>query len=158
MPGDVTATRLESLGEFILNAEHTFARTDQGYDGEEWIYQDSDANVLRRQMWSLSLNKWTEFGYLGTAPITTITGATTLDDSDYFVLCDASGGAFTVTLPAAASHTGRIYHIKKTDSSANAVTTDGNASETIDGATTQVNSTQYNSISIVSDGSNWHIY
>ena len=88
------------------------------------------------------------------AKTTTYTALTT----DCFITCDASGGAFTVTLPAVSTVTGQIYHIKKTDSSANAVTTDGNASETIDGATTQVNSTQYNSISIVSDGSNWHIY
>ena len=37
------------------------------------------------------------------------------------------------------------------------VTIDGNASETIDGATTYALSAQYQSISIYSDGSNWHV-
>jgi hypothetical protein len=85
------------------------------------------------------------------------TGAYTLTDDDYTVTCDSSGGAFTITLPAASGRTGRVYNIKKTDSSANAVTVDGNASETIDGATTVVITTQYDSLQIQSDGSNWHI-
>ncbi len=89
--------------------------------------------------------------------VTVITSAITLDDTHAVVICDASSAAFTVTLPAASKFTGRIYHIKKTDSSANAVTVDGNASETIDGDTTKVISTQYDSMMIVCDGSNWHI-
>jgi hypothetical protein len=77
--------------------------------------------------------------------------------SDDVILCSASGGAFTITLPAAASSTGLHLVVKKTDSGFNAVTIDGNASETIDGATTKKLSTQYESIEIVCDGSNWHI-
>lgn len=92
------------------------------------------------------------------ANVTTQTSATlTLDASHWTVLCDCTSNAITITLPAAASHTGRIYNVKKIDSTANAVTVDGNGSETIDGATTQTISIQYNSIMIQSDGSNWHI-
>jgi hypothetical protein len=86
-----------------------------------------------------------------------ISSATTLGDTHYVVTCDASGGAFTVTLPAASSVDGRIYHIKKTDSSGNAVTVDGNSSETIDGDTTKAINVQYDSMMISCDGSNWHI-
>ena len=77
--------------------------------------------------------------------------------SDFAIMCDASGGGFTITLPAAASHTGRVYHIKKIDSSGNIVTVDGNSSETIDDATTAVLTTQYESITIQSDGDEWFI-
>jgi hypothetical protein len=73
------------------------------------------------------------------------------------ILCDATGGAFTINLPAAASSAERVYCIKKTDSSANAVTVDGNASETIDGALTQSIAVQYSSITIVCDGTSWFI-
>lgn len=73
------------------------------------------------------------------------------------ILCDASSGAFTINLPAAASFTDRQYVIKKTDSSANAITIDGNSSETIDGATTQALTVQYQSITIACNGSNWFI-
>jgi hypothetical protein len=77
--------------------------------------------------------------------------------TDYAIMCDASGGGFTITLPAAASHTGRVYHIKKIDLSGNIVTVDGNSSETIDDATTAVLTTQYESITIQSDGDEWFI-
>jgi hypothetical protein len=78
--------------------------------------------------------------------------------SDCQIAVDASGGARTITLYAASSNAGRQIKIKKTDSSANTVTIDGNSSETIDGATTQVISAQYTSLSLVCDGSNWHIF
>lgn len=92
-----------------------------------------------------------------TQNIVSKTAAYTATDRDYTILCNATSAAFTITLPAAASHTGRIYNIKKTDSSANAVTIDGNASETIDGTTTKILNTQYDRLMIQCDGSNWHV-
>lgn len=71
------------------------------------------------------------------------------------LLVDASGGARTVNLPAA-SGGGRIV-VKKTDSSANVVTIDGDGSETIDGSLTLVLGFQYDSVTLVSDGSDWWI-
>jgi hypothetical protein len=50
-----------------------------------------------------------------------------------------------------------MYHIKKIDSGAGNVIIDGNASETIDGATTYTLTTQYESVTIVSDGATWWI-
>ena len=88
---------------------------------------------------------------------TTKTANYTATSTDVVILCDVSGGAFTITLPAAANNTHRMYIIKKTDSSVNAVTVDGNASETIDGGTTAIITTQYESVIIICDGSNWHI-
>lgn len=84
----------------------------------------------------------------------------TLVSTDDLILVDSSGGAFTLTLPAAASNTGKVFMIKKTDSTfatANAVTVDGNASETIDGSLTRTLNTQHEEYSIVSDGTNWRI-
>lgn len=91
------------------------------------------------------------------ATINSVSANTTLDSSYYTVLVDASGGARTITLPAAVNNSARIYIIKKTDSSGNSVTVDANASETIDGATTYVLTVQYESITVQCDGSNWHI-
>ena len=85
------------------------------------------------------------------------TAAYTATDRDQTILCNAGSGAFTVTLPAAQGISGRIYRIKKTDSGGNAVTVDGNASETIDGATTNVLSSQYDVVEIQADGVNWHV-
>lgn len=87
--------------------------------------------------------------------ITTKTAAYTATSADDTILCDASGGAFTVSLPAAAAVSGKVYVIKKIDSSANAVTIDPNGSETIDGATTNALSSQNQRRHIQSDGTNW---
>lgn len=89
--------------------------------------------------------------------VSTITASATLTTSQTVVLCDATSGAITATLPAAAGNTGKRYFIKKTDSSANAVTVDGNGAETIDDTATQVLASQYDSIEIVSDGTEWWI-
>jgi hypothetical protein len=89
--------------------------------------------------------------------VNNITTNTTLTLSYRIVTCDASGGAFTVTLPAAAGAKLHTYNIKKTDSSGNAVTIDGNASETVDGDLTKSLNLQYESLTIISNGSNWYI-
>lgn len=86
-----------------------------------------------------------------------ITSNITLNSSHYVVLCNATSGNITVTLPASVNNARRVYHIKKTDSSSNTVIIDGNASETIDDGTTATLTTQYESIKIVCDGSNWQI-
>lgn len=54
--------------------------------------------------------------------VKTITAAYTVTLADHTLLCDASGGAFTVTLPEVALANGQTFNIKKTDSSAFAVT------------------------------------
>lgn len=76
---------------------------------------------------------------------------------DYLILANAAGGAITLNLPPAALVPGRIYVIKRTNSGANTVTVDANGSETIDGALTHVLSPQWNSITIISDGTAWFI-
>jgi hypothetical protein len=95
-------------------------------------------------------------GSFGVA-LNSVSANTTLTSAHHTVLVDATGGARTITLPAASGCSGRIYCIKKTDASGNAVTVDGNASETIDGSTTNSLSSQYDGVTIQSDGSNWHI-
>lgn len=96
-------------------------------------------------------------GVPGILNVTEIASTTTLDSTHEVVVCDAISAAFSVDLPAAASNTGRRYHIKKIDSSANAVTVDGDASETIDGSTTKALASQYDSVTIVCDGTEWWI-
>lgn len=77
--------------------------------------------------------------------------------NDFCILVNATGGATTINLPAAATVSGYIYVVKKTDSSANLVTIDANASETIDGALTRILSYPYASVTIQSNGTNWFV-
>lgn len=89
-----------------------------------------------------------------TASKTTTYTATTSDD---VIPCDATSGGFTVTLPAAATCSGKVLEITKTDASTNVVTVDGNASETINGVTTVALAVRYQVCRIVSDGTGWHL-
>lgn len=77
--------------------------------------------------------------------------------TDYTIRVEATIANARVDLPASASNSGRILVVKKIDATANTVTLDGNASETIDGVTTQVLTTQFESMKIQSDGINWII-
>lgn len=70
---------------------------------------------------------------------------------------NATAGAITVNLYAAASNSGRTLTIIKTDSSANIVTIDGATTETINGATTYTLCDQYEAVTIECDGSNWFV-
>jgi hypothetical protein len=81
----------------------------------------------------------------------------TATHDDQTITCDATSGNITVNLPAASSSTGLVLTIKKIDSSANTVTVDGNASETIDDSTIQVISDQYTSITVHCNGTEWYI-
>jgi len=92
---------------------------------------------------------------LRTSRIATKTGAYTITAADSIILADASGGAFTVTLPPAAVN--NVFTIKKVDASGNLVTIDGDGEETIDGDLTVALSAQYESLTLVTDGSNWFV-
>ena len=79
-------------------------------------------------------------------------------DQNAIILADATAAAFTLTLTAAATLGARFrFTVIKTDSSANAVTIDGNAAETINGATTQTLSRQYQSATFVCNGTTWYM-
>jgi hypothetical protein len=77
-------------------------------------------------------------------------------DAESVIIADDTSGAITINLPAVASSTHKILTVKKTSAS-NSVTLDGNSSEEIDGATTKVLSSQYDHVTIICDGSAWHI-
>lgn len=96
-------------------------------------------------------------GVAGRGTYRTITATGNVVSGDYLLLCNATAGAITVTLPPVGLVAGRIYSFKKTDASANAVTIDGYGSETIDGATTKSLASQYKALTIMSDGTTWWI-
>lgn len=82
---------------------------------------------------------------------TTAAGAT-----DFTILVNPAAAAATVTLPAAASNTGRIYVVKRSATSANSVTIDPANAELIDGAATLVLTTRQGA-TIQCDGVGWYI-
>ena len=105
------------------------------------------------QKWLFSISEWIKFeGSTETIITTTHTAGlkqTVLVDDD------TAGGAVTITLPKVIN-SNRIMHIKKLGTTGN-VTLDGDGSETIDGSTNHALTAQYQSVSIMSSGTEWHI-
>lgn len=84
----------------------------------------------------------------------------TVLSTDYFLSCDVSGGVLTINLPNAPS-TGRVYIIK--DKGGNALTsnitvTTVGGTVTLDGATTYVMNANYQSISVLFNGTVYEIF
>lgn len=92
-----------------------------------------------------------------TQPIATVSTSTTLTNSQYTIIADATAGALIETLPVAATSVGKILIVKKKDVSANTVTVKGNGAELIDGANTVVLSAQYASVTVHCDGTQWWV-
>jgi hypothetical protein len=87
----------------------------------------------------------------------TRTASYTATATDYSIICNNTGGAITISLPAAAGCAGRVYVVKKVSAALNNVVIDPNGAETIDGAATRTLSVQYEGVHIQSDGTNWYV-
>lgn len=87
----------------------------------------------------------------GVSGVVSKTGTYTATDDDQTILCN---GSFTLTLPAAADRTNKLFCIKNTGTGV--ITIDGDGAETIDNST-NVLLNQYDSLTIVSDGTEWWI-
>lgn len=75
-------------------------------------------------------------------------------DLNYVRFGDATTAPITVTLPAASASAGMVVRVKKVDASANTITIARAGADTIDGATTRVLTTQFQSVALVADSAN----
>lgn len=83
------------------------------------------------------------------------------NDSSYatgsaFARVDTTSGSVTIDLPTPADFPNVSFTFKKTDASLNTVTIDGD-SEMIDGSLTVVLQSQYDHVTVISDGTQWWI-
>lgn len=81
--------------------------------------------------------------------------AITANNATIFANCAA--GSLSTLLPSASAVSGQQFKVKKIDSSANPATITTTSSQTIDDALTYPLSTQYQSATVQSDGSNWWV-
>ncbi len=88
--------------------------------------------------------------------IRTFTAATTATIADCNLIFTGTS-ATTVTLPTAVGITGRMYTLKNASSNTSVLTVATTSSQTIDGATSQILSSQYQTVSVISNGTNWNI-
>lgn len=97
-----------------------------------------------------------QLGRVQALAVRTTTTATTLTAGDDVLLVDTTAGNLTITLPAASTHRGHAFTVKKTVA-ANTLTLDGAGAETIDGAATLAWATQWTAYTVVSDGTAWYV-
>lgn len=108
-------------------------------DGSNWFIRD---NYIRENTVSVSSTPYTG----------------SLRDLQKTLLVDATSALVTINLISAVTATaGFEMTVKKTDSTVNTVILDGASTETIDGSLTYILTTQYDSVTIVSDGTNWYV-
>jgi hypothetical protein len=88
-----------------------------------------------------------------TLPLTNKTGTYVIDNTDCVINCTSN--TFTVTLPTAVGLEGKYFIIKNRGSGV--ITVDADGSETIDGLANKLLAIQNESITVISDGSNWII-
>ena len=128
----------------------------------------SDTNALRRFLARLIEQLDVAFGHRGTSPFLTSTDAirqftvittnVSLDASlNQIILVDTSAGPVIVTLPEAHVVPGYRYIIKKIDTTANEVTVAASSIDLIDGETSWIIATPYDSMSIVPYENTWSI-
>lgn len=90
------------------------------------------------------------------SPVRSVAADATVRVIDEVLLVDATAANRTITLISAVA-TPNSYTIKKIDSSGNTVTIDGAGSETIDGASTKVLSSQWESVTVIPSDGNWFV-
>ncbi|MFW6130224.1 MAG: hypothetical protein ACOC56_03495 [Atribacterota bacterium] len=117
-------------------------------NGDVWI--NSNITYIRSNSIDVPI------GTSQTLAIRSITTATTLADTDGLILAGGTSD-YTISLPAANTVTNKVFYIKKTSTESYTLTIDGSGSETIDGELTVELVSQYDTLTLISDGSNWHI-
>tara|TARA_B100000519_G_scaffold177983_1_gene167973 strand:- start:748 stop:1269 length:522 start_codon:yes stop_codon:yes gene_type:complete len=92
-------------------------------------------------------------------PLRTVSANDTLTTNDGIVMLDTSGGAITLTLPAASTiESGRMFLLKDSGSAGSHAVTVQCASSTIDGDGSITINENSVGVSLFSDGTNWFIF
>jgi VCBS repeat-containing protein len=90
-------------------------------------------------------------------PPSVVTGNHTITSNESVTLADATSGSFVLTLPAAATVTGRSFTVVKTDSTTNTVTIDPNGAELIGIVSTYVLEYAQEYVTLYSTGTAWFV-
>lgn len=181
---EVNANFSNFRGHIIPIEPSTIAAGDAAYDLGETSHRWRDGYLSRAQYignvnvaggWriqqgatttSLEFDLYSSTAYVNKAAFTPIskvetvvtkTANYTATISDDVILCDASGGSFTITLPAVSGNSGKSYTIVKTDGGGSLLLIDAASSESINGQERIFLSGQYETMKIICDGAAWNI-
>ncbi len=152
---DVTdATNVAAAGA-VMNTDSTTVSMSFVLD-EDTMASDSNTKLATQQ----SIKAYVDSSVQGLA--SDVVSKTDSDSPytaslDQVILCDATSAGITVNLPTAASNSGRKIIVKKVDSSGNTISIIADGSDLIDGAASQTITVQYDSKTLVCNGTNWYI-
>jgi hypothetical protein len=165
--GDRLIFRIGSLGGFNVGSSTGEANTASNVGtGSQVFKQKSGVDLEFRTLVAGTNVNITQTANTLVISASSGSGANTvnLTTTDYTLLgtdnhlrVDASSSPINVTLPDASAVLGKVYTIKKIDSSANTVTILTSLSQLIDGNSTESLTVQYESITLISNGSGWDI-
>lgn len=111
-----------------------------------------NANTMRLASMSLEVE-----GSVSFKSMTSITGDYTIPSTIFFVECDATLANISTFLPSYTNVRGKLIEVKKIDASGNGCYIDADGAETIDGASGQAITTQYNVVRMISGSTEWLI-
>ncbi len=81
----------------------------------------------------------------------------TIDHDDFIILADGSAGSITITLPSAVDACENTYNIKRISAGENKIYVETTDNELIDGLTGVEITTQYATLTVISNGTQWYI-
>jgi hypothetical protein len=139
LPGKYTSTVPTSAGQWIIQAGIATSAVKMVINGA------GSATAVK------ITSETDQFVYANVASVST---TQTLSNGNSIVLATGGVGGITLTLPSPTA--GKIFNIKKVDSGVGTITLSP-PSGTIDGAASKVITSQYDSLTITSDGTNFFI-
>lgn len=144
-----SAAAATTIPSYATDGAFESAKGSSGANGDR--YYNTTVNKYRYNENGVWTTVVTNFAY------TSKTANYTALVTDRVISLDATAGAFTITLPTAIGFTGLTYTFVKTDATFSTITIDGNAAETINSAATTTLNTQNETLTIMSNGTNWII-
>ena len=139
IPGELIQTAPSTAGKWIVPVGIATSSTKMVVNGA------GSATVVK------ITSEVDQFIYASVAAVST---TSSLTNGNSIVLATGGVGGITLTLPSPTS--GKIFNIKKVDADVGTITVD-TTSGLIDGSANKVISSQYDSLTITSDGSNFYL-
>lgn len=130
-----------SVGALLFDDEDLISDVDDDWDGEYQRAITTDSDIKTTGL---------------VISVTSITADYTVLATDAIILADATAGDITVTMLTAVGLIGRVFMIKKIDTSANKVIIEGDGTETINLELSQELLFEGDAPQLASDDSNWH--
>jgi hypothetical protein len=152
---DIISFRLDATGGPGANAPdddfNTLPNNPTADNADFILTYDTSASAYKKQTRSAFLSGLGNLLQVNTYSANQLLSIST----DDLALVDCSGGSVTINLPQASTAAGKVFYIKKKDSSLNAMIVDPFGSEIIDGSPSFSSTVQYESFTVVCDGISW---